>query len=151
MITRLGHIAIRARDIEATARFYRDVLGMKEAFRMQDPTGQKLGSIHLYVAPSQYIEIFPNGTEAFRPGKETIGHSHVCFEVDDAAAYLEEVRARGAPIDTELKRGYSKCIQFWTHDPDGNSMEFMELPPDCLQVAANERIAKESERERVSG
>jgi lactoylglutathione lyase len=59
------------------------------------------------------------------------------------AKYLEEVRGRGAPIDVELKTGFSRCIQFWTHDPDGNRIEFMELPPDCLQVAANKRIAAE--------
>jgi lactoylglutathione lyase len=141
MKARYGHIAIRARDIEATAKFYREVLGMPEAFRMQDPSGTKLGSVHMFVAPSQYIEIFPNGTDEFTPGEHTIGYSHLCLEVDDLAKTLEEVRGRGAPIDTELKKGYSKCLQFWTHDPDGNRIEFMELPPDCLQVAANKRIA----------
>ncbi|GHU27142.1 lactoylglutathione lyase [Spirochaetia bacterium] len=144
MVTRIGHCAIRARDIESTARFYTEVLGMKEAFRMQNPAGDALGSVHIYVAPSQFIEIFPGGTETISIEKTTIGHAHMCYEVDDAAAYLEEVRSRGAPIDTELKRGYSKCIQFWTHDPDGNAIEFMELPPDCLQIAANKRIAAEN-------
>jgi lactoylglutathione lyase len=146
MKARYGHIAIRARDIEATAKFYREVLGMPEEFRMQDPTGTKLGSVHMFVAPSQYIEIFPNGTDEFSPGEHTIGYSHLCLEVDDLAKTLAEVRGRGAPIDTELKKGYSKCLQFWTHDPDGNRIEFMELPPDCLQVAANKRIA-ESEKQ----
>jgi lactoylglutathione lyase len=142
-ITRIGHTAIRARDIEATARFYRETLGMKEAFRMQNPAGDKLGCIYMYVAPSQFIEIFPDGSEDAPHTGKTIGHAHVCYEVDNAAAFLEEVRARGAPIDVELKRGYSRCIQFWTHDPDGNSIEFMELPPDSLQAQANERIAQE--------
>jgi lactoylglutathione lyase len=139
---RIGHIAIRARDIEATAAFYRDILGMPEAFRMQDPTGTKLGSVHIYVAPSQFIEIFPGGLEKAGNPQTNIGPAHICFEVDDAAKTLEELRAKGAPIDTELKTGYSKCIQFWTHDPDGNGIEFMELPPGCLQQQANARLAK---------
>jgi lactoylglutathione lyase len=145
MITRIGHQAIRARDIEATARFYTEVLGMKEAFRMQSPAGDRLGSIHIYVAPCQFIEIFPDGAERVPVTGASIGHAHICYEVDDAQAYLEAIRVRGAPIDTELKRGYSKCIQFWTHDPDGNSIEFMELPPDCLQIAATKRIAEEEQ------
>jgi lactoylglutathione lyase len=140
MVKRLGHLAIRARDIEKTVAFYRDVLGLKEAFRMQDPSGAKLGSVHMFIAPSQFIEIFPGGTEKNPAGKEAIGLHHFCIEVDDAAKTLEEVRARGAPIDTELKTGYSRCIQFWTHDPDGNSLEFMELPPNCRQAEANERV-----------
>ena len=144
MITRIGHTAIRTRDIEASARFYRETLGMKEAFRMQNPTGDNLGCIYMYVAPSQFIELFPDGVEEAPRSNKTIGHAHICFEVDNAAAFLEEIRGRGAPIDTELKRGYSRCIQFWTHDPDGNSIEIMELPPDSLQAQANERIAQES-------
>jgi lactoylglutathione lyase len=140
MIKRIGHIAIRARDIEVTAAWYRDVLGMKEAFRMYNVPGEKLGSIHIYAAPGQFIEIFPHGNEEFRPGEKTIGYSHLCFEVDDAAKTQEELRGRGAPIDTELKRGFSKCIQFWTHDPDGNRIEFTELPPESLQLQAIKRF-----------
>jgi catechol 2,3-dioxygenase-like lactoylglutathione lyase family enzyme len=45
----------KTKDIETTAAFYRDVLGLKEAVRMQDPTGTKLGSVHLYIAPSQFL------------------------------------------------------------------------------------------------
>jgi lactoylglutathione lyase len=141
MVTRIGHVAIRARDIEKTAAFYRDVLGMSEAFRMQNQAGTALGSVHIYVAPSQFIEIFPDGEATTDTNKQKAGLHHLCIEVDNAAASLEEVRGRGAPIDTELKVGFSKCIQFWTHDPDGNAIEFMELPPDCLQAAANERLA----------
>jgi lactoylglutathione lyase len=146
MITRIGHTALRVRDIEASVRFYRDILGMKEAFRMLNPSGTALGCVYLYVAPSQFLELFPGGTEELSPGDLTIGHSHVCYEVDDAAAYLEEVQGRGAPIDTKLKQGYSRCIQFWTHDPDGNRIEFMELPPESLQAEANRRIAGEEGR-----
>jgi lactoylglutathione lyase len=140
MFKRIGHIAIRAGDIETTVAWYRDVLGMKEAFRMNNLAGGKLGSVHLFAAPGQFIEIFPGGTEEFRPTDATIGYSHLCIEVDNAAKTLEELRSRGAPIDTELKTGYSKCIQFWTHDPDGNRIEFMELPPESLQIQALKRL-----------
>jgi catechol 2,3-dioxygenase-like lactoylglutathione lyase family enzyme len=73
MIKRLGHLAIRARDIEKTVQFYREVVGLEEAFRMSDPSGTKLGSVHLYRAPSQFIEIFPRGTETNPSGQHTIG------------------------------------------------------------------------------
>jgi lactoylglutathione lyase len=149
MIKRLGHIAIRAKDIEATVGFYRDILGLKEAFRMHNASGGQLGSVHLFIAPSQFIEIFPYGTEESTPNDHTIGYSHVCFEVDNAAQVLEELRKRGAPIDVELKRGFSRCIQFWTHDPDGNRIEFMELPPDCLQVEANKRLAGQNSESKL--
>jgi lactoylglutathione lyase len=147
MKPRLGHIAIRAADAEKTAAFYREVLGFPEAFRMHKPGDQgnppTLTGIYLYIAESQFVEIFPGGLERRQEGPGVIGPVHFCVEVDDAAAALEELRRRGAPIDKELATGYSRCIQFWTHDPDGNAIEFMELPPDSLQRQANGRLAKQ--------
>ena len=140
MNMRLGHLAVRSKDIEECAKFYREIIGLKEAFRMNSPDTGKLGAIYIYIAPSQFIEIFPNGTGE-QADNNNIGIKHICIEVDDAAKCLEELRARGAPIDTELKTGHSKCIQFWTHDPDGNKIEFMELPPESLQAQANKQFA----------
>ena len=142
MNMRLGHLAIRARDIEASAKFYREVIGFKEAFRMNSADTGKLGAVYIYIAPSQFIEIFPNGSGE-QTDNDVIGIKHICIEVDNAAKCLEELRSRGAPIDTELKTGISRCIQFWTHDPDGNKVEFMELPPESLQAQANKRIAEQ--------
>jgi lactoylglutathione lyase len=142
MITGIGHPAIRARDMEVAAAFYRDVLGMQEAFRLYTGPNGECTSIHMYVAPSQYIEIFTGGENETVINDKTIGMVHMCYEVDDAAKTLEEMRDRGAVIDSGLKTGFSGGIQFWTHDPDGNRIELMELPAGCKQVEANERIAK---------
>ena len=142
MIKGLGHLAIRARDIETTAKFYCEIIGLKEAFRMYNREGGKLSAIYLYIAQGQFIEIFPNGSGE-PGGNDTVGIKHICIEVDEAAKAQEELRGRGAPIDTELKTGFSKCLQFWTHDPDGNRIEFMELPPESLQAQANKRFAGE--------
>jgi len=140
MITGLGHLAIRAKDIEATAKFYREIVGLEEAFRMHTGEGGALSMIYMYIAPSQFIEIFPNG-KGEQTDNMAVGIKHICIEVDDAAAFQELLRKRGAPIDTELKTGHSKCRQFWTHDPDGVRIEFMELPPESLQSQANKRFA----------
>lgn len=151
MIKGIGHPAIRARDMEATARFYVEVLGMKEAFRLYTGPNGECTSIHIYVAPSQFIEIFPGGETPAGAGEHSIGHNHMCYEVDDAAKTLEEMRARGAVIDVELKTGFSRCIQFWTHDPDGNRIEFMELPEGCMQLEANARIARGANAQGAGG
>lgn len=139
MIKGLGHLALRAKDMEATAAFYCGVVGFREAFRMHNPEG-KTGGIYLYIAQGQFIEIFPDG-EGAQADNKNIGIKHICIEVENAAAFQEELRKKGAPIDTELKTGISKCIQFWTHDPDGNRIEFMELPPESMQAQANKRFA----------
>jgi len=140
MIKGLGHAAIRASDIEKSAKFYIETVGFKEAFRMNNPDNGKVSMIYIYIAPGQFIELFPDGIGEL-PGNNDIGVKHLCVEVENAAAFLEILRAKGAPIDAELKTGKSKCIQFWTHDPDGNKIEFMELPPESLQAQANRRFA----------
>ena len=145
MIKGLGHLAIRAKNIEETAKFYREAVGLREAFRMFNGAGGKLSTIYMYIAPSQFIEIFPDGTGE-QSGNDTVGIKHICIEVDDAAKFQEELRARGIPIDRELKTGFSKCLQFWIHDPDGVNIEFMELPPESLQAQANKRIAEEGKQ-----
>jgi hypothetical protein len=51
----------------------------------------------MYAVPGQFIEIFPHGSEEFRPGEKNIGYSHFCIEVDDVAKTQEELRGRGSP------------------------------------------------------
>jgi lactoylglutathione lyase len=102
--------------------------------------GGKLSTIYLCLAPGQFIEIFPGGLVERKIDNDTIGYSHLCIEIEDAAKTLETFRARGLPVDRELQTGISKCRMFWTHDPDGNRIEFMELTPESLQAQAIKRL-----------
>jgi lactoylglutathione lyase len=151
MSIRIGHVALRTRDLEKTAAFYRDVLGFPEAFRMYDEAGN-LSNIHLFVGAAdtgQFLELFPGGTVEREITADTIGPAHLCFEVEDAAQTQEEIRARGAPIDKEAARGVSRCINFWTRDPDGVRLEFAQLPSDSLQAKAAQRFALRAQCEAL--
>ena len=48
----LSHAAIRTRRIQDSIRYYTDVLGMQEAFRMHREDGS-LATVYLYIAPGQ--------------------------------------------------------------------------------------------------
>ena len=139
MIKGLSHIAIRASDILSSARFYTEVLGLREAFRMHNDDG-KLSTVYIYIAPSQYLELFANGTRQPVTGQDVIGLCHICLETDDIEKAFETVAANGGPIDSQIRVGKSKCRMFWTHDPDGNSLEIMEIVPESLQAQANARF-----------
>ena len=141
MFKRIGHIAIGAKDIEATAAFYCNVLGLKEAFRMYNGEGGKLSTVYLHLAPGEFIEIFPDGIIEQKYNASNIGYSHLCIEVDNVTETLEQLQAKGIPVDKEITTGVSKCKMFWTHDPDGNRIEFMELTPESLQAQAIGRLA----------
>ncbi|MDR3121442.1 MAG: VOC family protein [Clostridiales bacterium] len=148
MITNIGHVAFWVSDIEKSVAFYKDILGFREAFRLIKDDGQ-LGGVYLYIAKDQFIELFPAAAAPSVAAAQTAapapapapGYSHFCVQVSDAAAAQESVRAKGVSIDTERKTGLSKCRMFWIHDPDGNRIEVMELPPESMQAQATAKFA----------
>ncbi len=142
MVKKIGHGAIRARDAEKTAAFYKDILGFREAFRMYREDGS-LSTVYLYVGEGGFLEIFEGGTEERPVGSDTIGYCHVCYETDDIEGAYQKVRELGAPIDVPLRTGMAKCLLFYTHDPDGNAVELMQLPPESLQAQAMKRLEGE--------
>lgn len=138
----LGHYAIRCSDINKSVDFYKEVLGFQEAFRMNEPNGDPW-IIYLSIVPGQFIELFPNGSVPQQQDEQVIGFMHICLEVDNVEETCQLLRQRGAPIDREIAFGRSKAKQFWTHDPDGNPIEIMELPADSEQAKAIKRLLAE--------
>ncbi len=135
----LSHVAIRTRDILESVRFYTEVLGLREAFRMHREDGS-LATVYMYFAPGQYLELFSGGTREGTEGKDVIGFCHICLMTKDIRQSYEAVKAAGGPIDREIQQGQSKCRMFWTHDPDGTQIEMMEMPPESLQAQADARL-----------
>ena len=140
MIKGLSHVAIRTRDLMASVRFYSEVLGMREAFRMNG-ADCSLATVYMYIAPGEYLELFANGTREPVTGSDVLGMCHICLEVEDIHTACEAVRAKGGPIDRDVCRGKSLCWMFWTHDPDGTSIEVMQMPPESLQAQADRRFS----------
>ncbi len=141
MIAGLSHIAIRTSNILNSVRFYTEVLGLREAFRMYGEDGA-LSTVYIYIAPSQYLELFPNGTQRGETERDAIGMCHICLETEDVETAYETVKSKGGPLDSDIRWGKSRCRMFWTHDPDGISLEIMELTPESLQFQANKRFEK---------
>ncbi len=141
-VTKIAHGAIRARDAEKTAAFYTEVIGFREAFRMYKDDGT-LSTIYMYVGDGGFLEIFTDGAEDHPMGSQSIGICHICYETDDIEGLYEHVKNCGAPIDVPLVTGRAKCLLFYTHDPDGNAVELMQLPEDSLQAQAKKRLEGE--------
>ena len=139
----LSHVAVRTRDILESVRFYTEVLGLKEAFRMHREDGT-LATVYLFIAPGQYLELFSGGTREGLSGKDVIGMCHICLMTKDIRQSYEAVKAAGGLVDREIQRGQSRCWMFWIHDPDGTQIEIMEMPPESMQAQADRRLAEEN-------
>jgi len=138
IVAGLSHVAIRTRNISDSIRYYTEVLGLREAFRMLREDGS-LGTVYLYIAPGQYLELFSDGTREGITGPDVIGICHLCLMTKNIRRSYDAVKAAGGPLDSEIKRGKSRCWMFWTHDPDGTQIEVMEMPPESLQAQADKR------------
>ena len=135
----LSHVAIRTRNIMDSMRYYTEVLGLREAFRMFREDGA-LSTVYLFIAPGQYLELFADGTREGVTGPDVIGINHICLMTKNIQYSYETVRKAGGPLDSEIKRGKSRCLMFWTHDPDGTRIEMMEMPPESMQAQADEKL-----------
>ena len=139
----LSHAAVRVRSMQDSIRYYTQVLGLREAFRMYGEDGS-LSTVYLFLAPGQYLELFSGGTREGSTGSDMIGFCHLCLMTRDIHQAYEAVRKAGGPLDSEIRRGKSLCWMFWTHDPDGTRIEVMEMPPESLQAQADRRLSEES-------
>lgn len=129
MITDLGHAAFAAADLERTLGFYA-TLGIHESFRLHHEDGS-LMLVYLHVAGDRFIEVFPGGPE---PDPRRVGSfMHLCLLTDDLRGFVEQLREAGIPIEQEPKVGIDNNWQAWIRDPDGNSIELMQLEPDSPQ------------------
>ncbi len=133
MIKAIAHTAITVKDMEASLRFYTQVLGFQKAFDFRHPETGASWIVYLNVAPGQFIELFYGGTEPCPWNDNLIGFNHLCFEVDDIESAVQAVRDAGYPIDSEPTQGVDLNWQAWLTDPNGVRIELMQIVPGSPQ------------------
>jgi catechol 2,3-dioxygenase-like lactoylglutathione lyase family enzyme len=123
-VRELGHVSLFVRDLEASRRFYRDVLGLTE-------TGEgKGGRIVFFSAGLHHHDISCELARAAGPGPQPQGAPglyHIAFNVGDDQAALagarQWVKAHGLTPFGETRNSFS------VRDPDGHQIElYAELP-----------------------
>jgi lactoylglutathione lyase len=128
----IGHPAYQVQDIEATLAFYA-LLGIEEAFRLTNDDGS-IRLIYLHVAGDRFIEIFPGGPGADERGPASSrSYRHLCLLTHDLEAEVQRLKAAGVTFDIEFRLGSFDNKQAWLSDPDGNSIELMQILPDSAQ------------------
>ena len=101
MIGRLNHVAIATKDIKKAAAIYRDTLGATVSGEVQQPDhGVTTVFIEL---PNTKIELLePLGENSpiakFLEKNPGGGMHHVCYEVEDINAAVEQMKSQGATM-----------------------------------------------------
>jgi len=128
MIKGFAHICFIVSDLERSVKFYRDVLGFKEAFDFTDEKRGKFGA-YLHINNRCFIEMFKG---ELKPRAEGQPYGHFCLEVNEIEKTVTELRKKGLDV-TEVKLGSDQSYQAWLADPDGNRIELHEYTEKSRQ------------------
>lgn len=125
MTIRIEHANMIVRDIDATATFLRTAF---PEFRIRKDGGSggdrwlHIGTDDTYIALSQARA---EPAEPWRPYSGKPGVNHIGYEVDDAEALRERMRAAGYREST-VPNAHPHRKRVYFNDPDGNDWEFVQ-------------------------
>jgi catechol 2,3-dioxygenase-like lactoylglutathione lyase family enzyme len=125
---RMNHIGFMVADLDASMKFYGDILGFKETWRGSS-SGRVLNWVNMKVPDGDdYVEFMLYGDTPTTDRMRTM--NHICLEVPDVAKVEQLLKGRTMPADckppTPLKAGINGKRQINTFDPDGTRVEIME-------------------------
>ncbi len=125
------HIAIQAKDWNASLKLYRDVLGMTEAASFAGGDGKKI--VLLDIGDGSHIELFePSAETTIQDAPANHPVTHFALATSDARAATEHVRGAGYEVTVEPKElnlgGLEVTIAFFK-GPSGEVIEFFETHP----------------------
>ena len=115
------HAMVRVRDAEASLRFFRDGLGLRETRRMDNPAG-RFTLIYLAAPenPEAEIELTYNYDDEDYGGARNFGH--LAFGVDDIYATCAHLQSLGVTINRPPRDGRMAFVR----SPDSISIELLQ-------------------------
>ncbi|MEX2607993.1 MAG: VOC family protein [Kiritimatiellia bacterium] len=131
MIHQLAHVCITTPDLDATVRFYRDILGLDVTFHFLR-NGEKIGC-YFHAGSQTFLECFTRTDNTVTKGDIT----HFCLQTKDIQALETSLRAAGVETRSR-KTGADNSHQFWCTDPNGIDIEFQEYTSESCQITGND-------------
>jgi lactoylglutathione lyase len=115
------HTMVRVTDLDASLRFYRDALGLREVKRRDYPQG-RFTLVYL-AAPadeSSQLELTHNwDSEAYTGGRN---FGHVAYAVDDIYATCKRLADHGVTINRPPRDGHMAFVR----SPENISVELLQ-------------------------
>ncbi|HKS65810.1 MAG TPA: VOC family protein [Candidatus Acidoferrales bacterium] len=124
----ISHIGLNTDNLVAARSFYSHVLGLADAFSLDDPPG-KLLLTYFKVNDRQFIEVFPGKNSAAEGWL-----SHIAFETTDAEQLRAYLASKGVKVPAKLPPMLDGNHGFDVTDPDGHTVEFVQLMPGSIHT-----------------
>ena len=123
MVKKLLHTRYRVTDLEKTASFYKDVLGLEETRRHQSPRGSELV---FFKAPGSEEEIEICKYDASGPVNVGTDITHLAFEVEDMEAFARHAAAKGYPLSDGPTPTSTGSVIAFVDAPEGYEIELIQ-------------------------
>jgi methylmalonyl-CoA/ethylmalonyl-CoA epimerase len=130
MFTKVDHLGMAVKDIDASIEFHRNAYGITEWERIEMPERHmavavaRIGDTLIeLIAPTSEEASFARYLHDKGPGIH-----HIAYRVDDIAASLDELRSRGVQlIDQEARPGIHNTLVAFVHPKNGSQGVLVEL------------------------
>jgi glyoxylase I family protein len=132
-MAKIKHIAISTQDVDATARFYIEVFGLKEVGKVDSPgaRGFYLSDGDLNLAILQFKNDAVAGAER---GKDFSGIHHIGFQVESLEEIAEKLQSAGSAPRDDVNQALGVG-----HGPrQGGNVEVKYSGPDGVMVDVSE-------------
>ena len=126
-ITALAHVCIKTTDLDKTAGFYCDTLGLQRLFDFTR-NGKVIG-FYMKAGNLSFVEVFL-ADEVDKIDRQVL--SHFCLETDGIEALRQRMVELGH-TPGEVKMGADNSYQFWMKDPNGMDIEFHQYTEKSSQ------------------
>jgi catechol 2,3-dioxygenase-like lactoylglutathione lyase family enzyme len=160
--SRLHHTAYVTRDMEATRKFYEEVIGLPLIATWSE-SDELFGAVRTYchcffgLGDGGALAFFqfanPHDQEQFGPPMPFTPFHHLALNVDGATQSAIEGRIKGAgytePGHFVLDHGY--CRSVYVTDPNGMIVEFTCDAPNAGEINAERRTKAHAELRRWLG
>lgn len=135
-ITGVSHLAVYTSDAAAAEHYYVNVVG---AAKLTDPENPK--GVRYAFSSTQFIEVLP--LPAASNGEPSVVRlDHTAWNTDSADGMRKYLAAKGWTTPAKVAKGADGSRWFTVLDPEGNKVEFVQLPAHPASVNAPKAVGK---------
>lgn len=150
MITGISHVALWVASLDRSRAFYKGYLGFDEPYTLRRTDGSVLLT-WIKINDRQSLELFPVSDATPKNGDSLYD---VAFETDDAQRMLDYLISRGVrgpggkPLPATARAGQIGNLNYFTEDPDGHVIEFVQYMQGGWTLGNKARFLPET---RIAG
>lgn len=123
-ITGVSNIGVYTSNAAAAQHFYVNMLGLTRGDDPENPSG-----VRYYVSAIQFVEVLPLPAGA---GAKRL--DHLGYETADAERMRGYLEKNGFIVPERVERGPEGSRWFYTKDPEGNPVEFVQAPKEGWRI-----------------